>query len=293
METVTGHKLVRSVKDPSFSLESLSGYNLILQIGINDLQLAVIDPFFNNVLVFEDYVFADIDSDEELLLVTHQLYDAHEFLAAGFWKEVIISFKNSKFVQVPEQLFHKKAGLEYLKFNSRIDPVSEITFSSRSAESDAVTVYASNAALVNWLKSVYKHTSCRFTHQATALIAAAVRFDMARSALFIFIDRFQLHVLSVNSGKLQYYNQFQVKEFSDYTKYILLVMNSLQLSQNDTQIILWGFTGKSSPHYQEFEKYIRKVKLGDRLSNLKFKGIFDSISSHQFIDLFAIPLTVA
>lgn len=293
METATGHKLVRKVKDPSFNLESLSDYHLIIQIGINDLQLAVIDPAFNTILVFEDYLFTEIESEEELLLVTHRLYEAHEFLTAGFWKEVIISLKNNKFVQVPEQLFHKKAGIEYLKFNSKIDPVSEITFSTRSAESDAVTVYASNAALINWLKSVYQNSYCRFTHQTAALIAATVRYDMARSALNVFIDRSRIHILSVDAGKLQYYNQFQVKEFSDNLRFLMLVMNSLQLGQQDTQLILWGFTEKSSSHYQEFEKYIKKLKLGQRLSNLKFKSVFDSLSPHQFIDLFAIPLTTA
>jgi hypothetical protein len=292
VETATGHKLVRKVEDPSFNPESINNYRLLIQFGISDLQFFIINPK-NMILVLEDYEFSDVDTEEELLLILHELYKTHELLSKDNWAEVLISIKNNKFVQVPELLFHKKAGIEYLKFNSKIDPVSEVTQYTRSAGSDAITVFGLSAALLNWLKSVYKHSACRFTHQSAALIAATTQSNATQNALFVFADRFRLHILYTDSGKLQFYNQFNIKEFSDFIRYILLVMSTLQLSQDKTQLILWGFTGKSSPHFQVAEKYIRKVKLGERLGNLRFGIVFDSISAHQFIDLFAIPLTAA
>ena len=50
---------------------------------------------------------------------------------------------------------------------------------------------------------------------------------------------FKLHVISVKEGKLIYYNQFVIKQFSDYVKYIMLVLNALNMDQQKSKVILW------------------------------------------------------
>jgi hypothetical protein len=104
------------------------------------------------------------------------------------------------------------------------------------------------------------------------------------------VDRFKLHILAVNDGKLAYYNQFLIKQFSDYVKYIMLVMKGLNMDQNTSEVILWGYIGKNSPHYQEFVKYVRNVNFGGRPSYLKFGYLFDEVQEHHFFDLYSIHL---
>jgi hypothetical protein len=104
------------------------------------------------------------------------------------------------------------------------------------------------------------------------------------------VDRFKLHILSAQNGKLIYYNQFAIKQFPDYVKYIMLAMKGLNMDQQTGRIVLWGYIGKNSPHYQEFVKYVRNVSFGQRPEHLKFSYFFDEIQEHHFFDLYSLNL---
>jgi len=108
--------------------------------------------------------------------------------------------------------------------------------------------------------------------------------------LFVYIDRFKLHILSAQSGKLIYYNQFPIKQFQDYVKYIMLVLKGLNMDQQSSEVVLWGYIGKNSPHYQEFIKYIRNVTFGGRPNQIKFSYMFDEVQEHHFFDLYSLYL---
>jgi hypothetical protein len=96
--------------------------------------------------------------------------------------------------------------------------------------------------------------------------------------------------MSCKNGNLLYYNQFAIKQFSDYIKYIMLVLKSLNLSQQNSQVVLWGYIGKNSPHYNEFYKYINNVIFGHRPKFLTFGYMFDEVQDHHFFDLYGMSL---
>jgi len=106
--------------------------------------------------------------------------------------------------------------------------------------------------------------------------------------LYLYVDRFKLHVLSLKDGHLIYYNQFVIKQFPDYVKYIMLVLKALNMDQQKSTVVLWGYIGKNSPHYNEFVKYIRNVSFGARPANLKFGYLFDEVQEHHFFDLYSL-----
>ncbi|NJN41213.1 MAG: DUF3822 family protein [Flammeovirgaceae bacterium] len=142
-----------------------------------------------------------------------------------------------------------------------------------------------------WIKELYKRTTISFLHQSSALIAGVTKASVsANSPLYIYVDRFKLHILSVAGGKLIYYNQFPIKQFSDYVKYIMLVMSTLKLDQKSSRVILWGYIGKNSSHYQEFYKYISNVEFGSRPNHLRFGYLFDEVQDHGYLDLFSMNL---
>jgi Protein of unknown function (DUF3822) len=146
--------------------------------------------------------------------------------------------------------------------------------------------------LIDWLKGVYQNTKLTFFHQSTALIEGVLSYskNQSGSPLYIYVDRFKLHILAAENGKLLYYNQFVINQFSDYVKYIMLALKGLDMDQQTSEIILWGYIGKNSPHYQEFVKYIRNVNFGSRPSHLGFGYLFDDVQEHHFFDLYSMDL---
>jgi hypothetical protein len=285
------YKLIKKIKDERFDEDLIHEYQLLINIGFRDLQVGVIDGKENRMLLMEDYVFPSLSSSDDLLNVLDQLFDAHPFLQAAFWKTIKISIKNNKYVQVPEALFLEEAKREYLQFNAYIEDDEEVhTILNR--KSKAVTVFAVSSPLMKWLLKLYPQEKITLMHQSAVLIETLTTFSTYKkdNSLYIYVDRFKLHILSCKNGNLMYYNQFAIKQFSDYIKYIMLVLKSLNLSQQNSQVVLWGYIGKNSPHYNEFYKYINNVIFGHRPKFLTFGYMFDEVQDHHFFDLYGMHL---
>jgi hypothetical protein len=283
------YKLIKKIKDERFDEELIHQYALHIFIGTRDFQVTAIDPD-NRVLLLEDYVLPSVSSSTSLLTTLDQIYDAHALLKAGFWKSITIGFKNQKFVQVPASLFIERALSDYLRFNAQLDAEREELHYVLPAGSDTVTVFAVHRETREWLDGIYANNKPRFTHQSAALIEGVKHYANQRTdnPLYIYVDRFKLHILSITRKQLVYYNQFSIQHFSDYVKYIMLVMKSLGMDQKTSEVVLWGYVGKNSPHYHEFYKYIQNVTYGNRPGHLIFGYLFDEVQEHHFFDLFSL-----
>jgi hypothetical protein len=256
--TTIGYKLIKKIKDDRFDEENIHQYDLLVQLSIRDFQIGIVDCSDGRILFFEDYVLGDLSSHQELLDLFQTLFESHPILQAGFWHSVKVSFKNSKFVQVPNSLFVKEAAPDYLKFNATIDQGKEEIIYCENKSIGAVTIFAVQSDLLSWLNRIYSNSTIHLVHQSTALIEGALQFSeqASNNRLYIYVDRFKLHILSIENKKLIYYNQFAIKQFSDYVKYIMLVMKGLGMNQQTSEIVLWGYISNNSPHYLEFVKYI-------------------------------------
>lgn len=289
--TALNYKLIKKIKDERFDEDLIHKYYLLIHIGQRDLQIGVVDSEENRFVLLEDYVFPALASHEELTQLLDHLFDAHAFLKAAFWKSIKISIKNNKFVQVPEALFVEGAEAEYLKFNAHIEADEEV-LSVPNGRIKAVTIFAMQRNLKRWLESLYPNNTPVFMHQSSALIEGIMQFAETKKEhpLYIYVDRFKLHIVSCKDGNLLYYNQFVIKQFSDYIRYIMLVMKSLNLHQSTSRVMLWGYIGKNSPHYHEFYKYISNVVFGYRPKYLSFGYMFDEVQDHHFFDLYSMQL---
>lgn len=293
MQTAALHyKLIKKIKDERFDVDLINQYDLLIHVGPRDLQVGVVHREENRMLLLEDFVFPSLSSHEELLTVLEQLFDEHALLKAAFWRVVKISIKNNKFIQVPEVLYAEGSKEEYLRFNAHIDSEKEYVQSVINKHSKATTVFTFPRELKDWFSKLYTNTNIVFVHQSAVLIEGITQVSANRkdNPLYIFVDRFRLHIVLAKQGKLIYYNQFVIKQFSDYVKYIMLVMKTLNLSQQDSQVVLWGYIGKNSPHYNEFYKYINNVIFGNRPKYLRFGYMFDEVQDHHFFDLYSMYL---
>lgn len=286
------YKLIKKIKDERFDVDQINQYILMIHVGARDLQIGVVDSVENKMLLLEDFVFPSLSSQDELLEMLKQLFDDHAVLKAAFWKTVKVSIKNNKFVQVPEALFVETSQAEYLRFNAQADGEKEYIQSVMNPQAKATTVFTFPRDLKDWLSAIYPKKNLIFLHQSAVLIEGITRISEHRkdNPLYIFVDRFKLHIVSARQGKLIYYNQFVIKQFAEYIKYIILVMKTLNMSQETSQIVLWGYIGKNSPHYNEFYKYINNVVFGHRPKHLKFGYMFDELQDHHFLDLYSMQL---
>lgn len=288
---IQSFKLIKKIKDEKFDVDHLHQYTLLLTLGTRDFQVGVLEMQTNRFMLLEDYIFQNLTSSEDQIMLLKDLFESHHILGAGFWAKVLFTIKNNHFVQVPLSLFAEEAAADYLRFNAKISP-SEIVVHNQSSSSQAATVFALNADLHQWIKENYQNATVQFYHQSTCFIEGvlSVARQKGPNPLYIYVDRFKLHIAAVENGNILYYNQFVIRQFSDYVKYIMLVLKALQMDQQQSGIVLWGYIGKNSPHAIEFAKYIRNVTFGERPGQLKFGYLFDEIQDHHFFDLYGSAL---
>lgn len=286
------YKLIKKIKDERFDVDHINQYNLLIHVGARDLQVGVVDSAENRMLLLEDFVFPSLSSQDELLGTLEQLFDDHALLKAAFWKKVNVSIKNNKFIQVPEPLFVAGSETEYLQFNAHVNSANESVHTVKNKLTGAVTIFTAPREFEEWIETLYPNTELRYIHQSAVIIEGVTEVSRGRNdnPLYIFVDRFRLHVIYAQQGKLIYYNQFIIKQFSEYVKYIMLVMKTLNLKQESSQVVLWGYIGKNSPHYKEFYKYINNVVFGNRPKFLRFGYMFDELQDHHFFDLYSMHL---
>lgn len=286
------YKLIKKVKDEKFDVDSLQHYSLLIQLGARDMQVGVIDTRENRMILLEDYILDDLQSSEEQLQLLQTLFESHTLLLAGFWKNVKFCIKNNKFIQVPSSLFEAGAAGEYLRFNANVNTDREEVLFCRHAASEIVTVFSIFGALKQWIVSLYLHAQVHFVHHSASFIDGVLDFANSHSIqpLYVYVDRFKLHIAYVDEGHLVYYNQFVIRHFSDYVKYTMLVMKALGKDQRQSKVVLWGYIGKNSLHAIELAKYISNVSFGSRPANLRFGYLFDEIQDHHFYDLYNIHL---
>jgi len=285
-ETAT-YKRVKRIKDGKFSIDELDHYVLIMQVGIYDLQFAVIDSQDNQCMALEDYRLQGIRTVNGRLRLIKQILDNHEFLIAGFWRDVKLCLKTHKFTLIPADMFMQEHAADYLALNSEIRTSFEEVNYYKQISINTINVFAAETKLCRWIESIYKKKKVHIIHQASALLEGILKHadHVKEMAMYCHIDRGILHILVTESDKLLYYNQFAARRKQDYLKYVLLVFGELGMDNKRHQVLLWGFIKPSSEEMTLLKKYIRNVSFGSKPSFLKFRYVFDEAEDHQYFDI--------
>lgn len=293
MKTSTkDYKLFKKIKEEKFEVDQLHNYSLNLLLGNRDFQVSVIDNRDNRCLLIEDFIISSVDSYASLINVFEDIFDNHHLLKAGFWSSVKVGFKSNKFSLVPASLFDPDSVFDYLKFNCKVSREYDKLLYYAHSESEAVNSFAVNKRLYDWIESLYPDKELTYIHQSSSLIEGVLAEleNYPKDSIFIYVDRFKLHIIASKDNKLEYYNQFAIKKFADYIKYIMTVLKGLDRDQRSSNIVLWGYLGKQSKHYNEFAKYIKNISFGSRPIRLKYGYLFDELQDHQYFDLYNVHL---
>lgn len=289
---MTGQKpfrLLKKIKDPKFDIDRLEFYSLSLYIGIADFQVLIIDTAINQCVLLEDYVLEPKLNAEEKTSAIKFIFDDHHLLLANFWKSIAVIIKNKAYSFVPKALFKEEKTSSYLKINTTFNPSHEEIMLTYHKQLGFVNVFSVPKSIVELTSKIYPGKKINFIHQSSSLIDGVVsKNQQGRKDIVVYIDRFGLHILIVEAKKLVFYNQYEIKTFDDYIKYIKLVASELNVNLKRDKITLYGFLGKNTLHFKKLKNTLHQLTLGNRPGNLNYGHVFDEVMDHQYFDLFSI-----
>lgn len=281
-------KLLRKEKDPKFDIDNLEHYNLLLQVGFSDMQVCITDSRKNKIMLVEDYVMPGVNSHEERVDCLECLFDDHHLLLAGFWNQIKVMVKNKKFSLVPKELFRDENIQDYIKVNSLLDTTQETFLHHKNESLGIINAFSVNKSVIHFLtKQTYPHKEIQFYHQSSSFIEGFQRYftGTAGNIIAIYLDRFIMHIVYLRDGKFQFYNQYPIKAFDDYYRFIGYVVNEFSVDPQQDQFYIWGYLHQNSKHFNNLKSRYPNLKVGERPADLSLSYVFDEIPEHQYFDL--------
>ncbi len=281
-------RLLKKIKDPKFEIDRLEHYSLSLYMGLKDFQILITDSENNQCLLLEDFIFDPSLSYDEKFFVIKFIIDDHHLLLANFWNSINLIIKNRNFSFVPKGLFIEDKAATYLKVNSAFDSSEDEIMLTYHKQLDMVNVFTVKKEIVDLLSGIYPEKKVRYIHQSSTLINGVIKKNQnGQRDTVIYIDRFGLHILVASNKKLEFYNQYAIKKFNDYLKYIKMVAKELNINLEQDEIKLYGYLGQDTPHFGALKKSLHQLTLGERPENLNFGYVFDEVLEHQYFDIFS------
>ncbi len=284
-------KLLKREKDPSFSIDSLERYDLLLLLGLNDLQVAVFDTEEKKILLLEDYILPGITDIHDRLERYRLIFHDHHLLLANFWNEVKVAFKNKKFSLVPHNLVDTANTSVYLDINT--PSLREVDTQTYALDDlDITIVYGIEKDILELIRTTYPKAEYRILPHCASFIKGfdALLKNAGGNYNCIYVDRFGFHQTIFKENDLRFYNLFPVSKFEDYQKYIDLVNGNQNLDSENDHMMLWGYIGAQSHYYTELKNRYPTLQLGHRPGHFKMGYVFDQIPEHQYFDLLSLSL---
>jgi hypothetical protein len=223
--------------------------------------------------------------------IIHQIFDDHHLLLANFWKGVKVSIKNNKYTFIPESLYHPKISRLCLELNTSYDEDTEEIFHHYSRNHKLWTVFSADKAFIDLISEVYPRVSYKIVHQSSVLVEGfqAINGSTENTGMFIFIDRFVLHIAIQRQNELFFFNSFQIRQFDDYQRYISMAASQYHLHPVNSPVKVWGFMSDQTNNYRELQKKIPGLEPGLRPVKIKLSHAFDEIPENFYFDLFSMP----
>ena len=243
-------------------------------------------------MIVEDYSLASAASPEEQTQALHQLFEGHHLLMAGYWKSVKLAIANQKFTLIPEPIFSNDRLADYLAMSTSVDAERDGYYYYRHVQSKAVNVFAADKKLVERIRALYPSLEVAVVHQGSAFIEGVQGnrdFTYYRD-MYLHVDHDCFSVVITEDNKLLLYNRFLYEQPQDIVKYTMTVMQEMEMTQQQSRVILWGNIPAQSEHFQTLYRYVRHLDYGSRPTYLTFSYAFDELPDHQYFDLYGLHL---
>lgn len=286
MTTEIKNKLteLHSFVDEAFDAKKTASYQLLLQIGISDILVSILDKQKNKYIALEKYTVSNVhnfDGVADLLetLIKESKITNHKF------QSVTCTLINNLSTLVPNALFEEDRKRMYLKFNAALQG-DELVLIDDIRSLDAKNVFAIPVSIKSKLDSHYNNVN--YHHSSSTLIDTLVANNKNQTGkkLYVHVQSTHFETILVDGKNLTFYNTFNYQSPEDFIYYLLFVCEQLQLNPEKIETILLGEIEKTSAMYTFTQKYIRTIKFGERADSSDFSYQLQTLPKHFYFTLF-------
>ncbi len=286
MQTEIKNKItqVNSFIDEAFNPAYVSTFQLIIQISIDNILVAVNERGGNKYIAFENYTFQNVYNFDGVADLLDTLSKESKLIKHKY-KSAVCIIVNNLSTLVPNALFDEDRVKMYLKFNAELQG-DEMVLVDNLKSMDSKNVFALPLSIKSKLD--YLFSNIKYHHASSALIDTLVLQNKNQTGkkLFLHVQPSHFEAVTIDGKQLLFYNTFNYHSAEDFVYYLLFVCEQLQLNPETIDVILLGEIERNSTIYTLTQKYIRKLKFGERNDGAQYSYQLQTLPTHYYFTLF-------
>ena len=286
MQTEIKNKImqVNSFIDEAFNPAYVSTFQLIIQISIDNILVAVNERGGNKYIAFENYTFQNVYNFDGVADLLDTLSKESKLIKHKY-KSAVCIIVNNLSTLVPNALFDEDRVKMYLKFNAELQG-DEMVLVDNLKSMDSKNVFALPLSIKSKLD--YLFSNIKYHHASSALIDTLVLQNKNQTGkkLFVHVQPSHFEAVTIDGKQLLFYNTFNYHSAEDFVYYLLFVCEQLQLNPETIDVILLGEIERNSTIYTLTQKYIRKIKFGERNDGAQYSYQLQTLPVHYYFTLF-------
>ena len=277
-------KLLHLVDD-EFQSQNAAKCDLLIHIGIESFQYAIIDKVRDELKALVEYELPNISNQGDLIQAIENLSECTKEFKYTFNK-VKISIDSYQFTFIPDEFYQSGNDEEYAKFIT--SKQESVILCNPIPAAKIKNIIAIHSDLHLALNRIFQNP--KIYGQASSFIQGIVKNFKQNTEPSLYIDIHQKHVQFAyfKQSELSFYNLFDSINAIEFNYFILSIIESLKVDLDHTAIILSGQVMQNDEYYQRIEKYFKDIQFADSRLIIKHPELFDKVSSQTFFSLLTL-----
>lgn len=273
------------LSEDDFQSQKAAKCDLLIHIGIETFQYAVIDIVSNELKVLAEYEIPENISQTDLISAIKNFPESSREFKYPYNK-IRIAIDSFQFTFIPDELFLPDNEKEYAKFIRPSMPAEILTNSIVTAK--IRNIFAINSEFNVALNQIF-HKPKLFSQASSFIAGIQLTYpENNKPALFIDIHSKHIQIACFNNSALSFYNIFECHSPDDLNYFVLNVLDALALNTELCSVILSGNVTSEDENYQRIKKYFNKISFADSTQLVKFSNKFDTVLPQTYFSLICL-----
>ncbi len=275
------------LSDDEIQSQLAAKYDLLVHIGPETLQYAIIDSVEHETKVLAEFEVPQTVTNAELIKAIEDLPESSKQFRYTFNK-VKISFTTTSYTFIPTPLYLESDQQDYGKYlNSGTSGELLVNTISSADIKNVVSIHSDFKAA---LQRIFQKP--RIYSQAVPFLEGIQRSLRREDESVLFIDTQPKHfqIALFKELELEFYNIFEYDNTDEFNYYLLNVIQSLEIQLESTKIMLSGKITEHDEVYSRIGKYFDNIRFIDTTHLVKYSAKFEGVLPHTYSILFSLDL---
>jgi hypothetical protein len=272
-----------SLFEKDFEYDSLKKYLLVLQTGNKAITYAVFDIAANKYVGLKHVPF-DTVPDIQIIEFIKKSLEEDRLLSFKF-SEVVYQHLSFRAMLVPESLFDSKNLRAFLRFHYDVDEKDYIHFQELKP-AEAFVIFTVPVLIEDLL--CHKYPQVKFSHHTIPFIHNAIdgsdKNDNSPGLHIYFANDF-FDIMIVRNNKIQLFNSFFYKKYTDVLFFIANILNLFSLTPGSTKIHILGEVNDASELKAELKKIFKVINFEKFNPDFEYNSGLPLLEQHRFANL--------